>query len=331
MNALRFDETDPRRNLPSDSTESGVWVGVYDLTSDAYDGLMPSFAGKGLDDPGLGFTFTELGLKYNFIQPRRFGDPSLFLDFRATRRWIGGKVRQMIEDADSDSSDASDVVSVLNAFAYTCGAGVVAAASGAGRVVNTDHSAAYLGHGDANAALNGVPKMDSLCSDFYPAMRQMAGLAMPGRKEMGRGGRGGGRGGRSGGRGGGRSGGRGKNANNSNAAPLKIEPETFDLVILDPPTLTKTRFGAVDIENDYPSLAKPSALCVKPGGVLVATNHSAAVDIDDWLEIVSRCATKAGREVVSVDVIEPDGADDDDFPPLTDGKRPLKVAAFTLA
>jgi 23S rRNA (cytosine1962-C5)-methyltransferase len=103
------------------------------------------------------------------------------------------------------------------------------------------------------------------------------------------------------------------------------------LVILDPPTLTKTRFGAVDIENDYPSLAKPSALCVKPGGVLLATNHSAAVGLDDWLEIVSRCATKAGREVVSVDVIEPDGADDDDFPPLDDGKRPLKVAAFTLA
>jgi len=224
----------------------------------------------------------------------------------------------------------SDVVSVLNAFAYTCGAGVVAADAGAGRVVNTDHSASYLAYGDANAKLNGVPKMDSLCSDFYPAMRQMAGLAMPGRKEMGRGGRGGGRGGRFGGRGGrGRS--DGKNKNNSNAAPAKIEPETFDLVILDPPTLTKTRFGAVDIENDYPSLAKPSALCVKPGGVLLATNHSAAVGLDDWLEIVSRCATKAGREVVSVDVIEPDGVDDDDFPPLDDGKRPLKVAAFTLA
>lgn len=303
---------------------------MYDLTSDAYDGLMPSFAGKGLDDPALGFTFEELGLKYNFIQPRRFGDPSLFLDFRATRRWIGTKVRQMVQDTDSQrSDDSSDVVSVLNAFAYTCGAGVVAADAGAGRVVNTDHSASYLAHGDANAKLNGVPKMDSLCCDFYPAMRQMAGLAMPGRKEMGRGGRGGGRGAR-GGRGGrGRS--DGKSKNNSISAPLKIEPETFDLVILDPPTLTKTRFGAVDIENDYPSLAKPSALCVKPGGVLLATNHSAAVGLDDWLEIVSRCASKAGREVLSVDVIEPDGVDDDDFPPLDDGKRPLKVAAFTLA
>ena len=236
----------------------------------------------------------------------------------------------MVQDTDSQrSDDSSDVVSVLNAFAYTCGAGVVAADAGAGRVVNTDHSASYLAHGDANAKLNGVPKMDSLCSDFYPAMRQMAGLAMPGRKEMGRGGRGGGRGAR-GGRGGrGRS--DGKSKNNSISAPLKIEPETFDLVILDPPTLTKTRFGAVDIENDYPSLAKPSALCVKPGGVLLATNHSAAVGLDDWLEIVSRCASKAGREVLSVDVIEPDGVDDDDFPPLDDGKRPLKVAAFTLA
>jgi 23S rRNA (cytosine1962-C5)-methyltransferase len=291
---------------------------------------MPSAAGKGLDDPALGFTFEELGLKYNFIQPRRFGDPSLFLDFRATRRWIGTKVRQMVEDTDAErSDDASDVVSVLNAFAYTCGAGVVAADAGAGRVVNTDHSASYLAYGDANAKLNGVPKMDSLCCDFYPAMRQMAGLAMPGRKEMGRGGRGGGRGGREGRGGRGRS--DGKSKNNSISAPAKIEPETFDLVILDPPTLTKTRFGAVDIENDYPSLAKPSALCVKPGGVLLATNHSAAVGLDDWLEIVSRCATKAGREVVSVDVIEPDGVDDDDFPPLDDGKRPLKVAAFTLA
>ena len=120
-------------------------------------------------------------------------------------------------------------------------------------------------------------------------------------------------------------------AEDGTAALERVDETRFDLVILDPPTLTKTRFGAVDIENDYPSLAKPSALCVKPGGVLLATNHSAAVGLDDWLEIVSRCATKAGREVVSVDVIEPDGADDDDFPPLDDGKRPLKVAAFTLA
>ena len=75
--------------------------------------------------------------------------------------------------------------------------------------------------------------------------------------------------------------------------------------------------------------AKPAALCVSPGGILVATNHSAKVGLDDWLEIVERCAKKAGRAVVSTEVIAPE-ADDDDYPTFEDGKRPLKVAAFTL-
>ena len=106
-------------------------------------------------------------------------------------------------------------------------------------------------------------------------------------------------------------------------------PETFDLGILDPPTLTKTSYGAVDIENDYQSLAKPSALCVTPGGVLLATNHSHRVDLDDWLAIVEKCVTKAGCAVTRVEVVRPE-PDDDDHPAMADGKRPLKVAAFTL-
>ena len=100
-------------------------------------------------------------------------------------------------------------------------------------------------------------------------------------------------------------------------------------MILDPPTLTKTAYGAVDIENDYQSLAKPSALCVTPGGVLLATNHSHRVDLDDWLAIVEKCVTKAGCAVTRVEVVRPE-PDDDDHPAMADGKRPLKVAAFTL-
>lgn len=52
---------------------------------------------------------------------------------------------------------------------------------------------------------------------------------------------------------------------------VKIRPETFDVVVLDPPTLTKTAYGSVDIVNDYQSLAKPAALCVSPGGVLAGS------------------------------------------------------------
>ena len=87
------------------------------------------------------------------------------------------------------------------------------------------------------------------------------------------------------------------------------------MVILDPPTLTKTAYGAVDIENDYQSLAKPCGLCVTPGGVLLATNHSPRIDVDDWLELVEKCVTKAGCVLTNVEVVSPD-ADDDDHPAM---------------
>ena len=312
----------------------------------------PDVFGRDLSDPALGFSFSELNLAYEFVPPRRFGDPSLYLDFRPTRRWI----RRFVAKRAAAGSD----VSALNAFAYTCGAGLAATAGGASRVLNTDHSATYLAYGAANYKLNGfeagdqegqgpresesesttqktqTPKaeystrtrnargaFDAYCEDFYPAVRQLAGLPMPGRQ-----GRGGGRGGS---KRGSKRGGRGAFGSSSpkekKAKPPR--PETFDLVILDPPTLTKTAYGAGDIENDYQSLAKPSALCVTPGGVLLATNHSHRIDVDDWLELVEKCVTKAGCVLTNVEVVSPD-ADDDDHPAMSDGKRPLKVAAFTL-
>jgi hypothetical protein len=81
---------------------------------------------------------------------------------------------------------------------------------------------------------------------------------LPGRQSKGggRGGRGG-VGGTKAGRAG--SGGRGQRDRNAvttdkNKA-VKILKEEFSIVVLDPPTLTKTAYGSVDIENDYQSLA----------------------------------------------------------------------------
>ena len=312
------------------SEKGGSEKGGSELDAfEAADLFGPDVFGRDLSDPELGHAFKELGLAYTFVPPRRFGDPSLYLDFRPTRRWIGEHARG---------------VSVLNAFAYTCGAGLAAAAAGASRVLNTDHSATYLAYGAENYRLNGLggapgapeterdetcaaraSAFDAYCEDFYPAVRQLAGLSPPGRQ-----GRGGGRGSRRALGGGAR--GRHGGFSRGGAAPKKAKPprpETFDLVILDPPTLTKTSYGAVDIENDYQSLAKPSALCVTPGGVLLATNHSHRVDLDDWLAIVEKCVTKAGCAVTRVEVVRPE-PDDDDHPAMADGKRPLKVAAFTL-
>ena len=218
------------------SKHSGGGIGI--------DAFRPTSTPRQEDREEAGFTFAELGVKYEFVPPRRFGDPSLFLDFRPTRRWVRSRVAEMVaaRGGIGNADDDAVVVKVLNAFSYTCGVGLAAADGGAGRVLNTDHSATYLGFGSDNAALNGFePVTSQLCEDFYPAVRQLAGLSMPGRVTKG-GGRGGG-GGRRGGRGGRRHGGGGRGSRGAGGKlkkAKKIKPESFDIVVLDPPTMTKT-------------------------------------------------------------------------------------------
>ncbi|GHP01953.1 hypothetical protein PPROV_000070900 [Pycnococcus provasolii] len=234
-------------------------------------------------------TFRELGLNYAFQPLRKGGDPSLFLDFRPVRRWV------------RDHSEGADV---LNLFSYTCGIGVAAAAGGAASVLNVDHSQTYLDYGRTNAELNNV-SMSNLAEDFFPAARQLAGLPMKGRAV--RNGRG-------------RRGARARRFS-------KMNPQCFDIVVLDPPTKTKTPFGAVDIKNDYAALSKPALLATRPGGVLVASNHAHDVLAEDWIESVVRCGKKAGRPVADARLLEVE-CDDDDF---RSPNKPhlLKVGLFT--
>jgi len=236
-------------------------------------------------------TFREGGLEFGFVPPRERGDPSLFLDLRAGRRFVREWVRARVAGEPPPS--------VLNAFAFTCGAGVCAAAEGA-RVLNLDIGAAYLADGERNAALNGVAeRMEYLCEDWTPAARQLAGLAVKGRAVKRR------------------------------KSFRKLEPRTFHLVVLDPPTFTKGPFGAIDIERDYASLAKPAFLMAQPGeaAVVLATNHSPKVGLEEWLDQMQRCAAKCGRRLSGDPTIV---AGDADFPSF-DGRPPLKVAAFPLA
>lgn len=218
----------------------------------------------------------EGGLSFAFQAIHQGIDPWLFLDFRAGRRWLAAHVA------------AHPGCSVLNTFAYTCTAGVVAGAAGAGRVLNVDHAKRWTSIGRRNAHENDV-EMRFLQVDYFAAVRQMAGL------KVGR---------------------RGKRL-------PRVQKASFDVIVLDPPTRTKGPFGAVDIVNDYASLFKPAWLCLEEGGVLLATNHSPHVALDDWLASCRRCAEKAGRPVQDVEVI----AVDADFPSF-DGAPPLKMAAF---
>lgn len=221
-------------------------------------------------------TFRELGLSYLSKMRHKGLDPLLFLDLRVVRRTLKAE---------------SEGKSVLNLFAYTCGAGVCALAGGATEVFNVDFAHSHLEVGGQNAGLNHLPAgpFRLIEQDVIPVLRQFAGLPIKGRARRRR--------------------------------YERFARRQFDVVLLDPPTWSKSPFGAVDIVRDYQSLFKPALLATAPGGCLIATNHAASVSRDDWHALLQRCADKSGRPLKSVDFLMPEA----DFPSF-DQNPPLKIA-----
>lgn len=231
----------------------------------------PSMAGE--EDP-VEVIVTELGARY-WIRARHRGlDPWLFLDLRAGRRVLRTEAAGR---------------SVLNLFAYTCSAGVLAALAGAAEVWNVDFAGSSLEVGRRNAELNQVSqRMKFLQEDCLAVLRQCAGLPVQRRSLRLR--------------------------------FTVLQRRQFDVVMLDPPPLAKGPFGTVDVVNDYPSLFKPAWLSVADGGLLLATNNSAKVTAETFLEVLQRCAAKAGRPIRELQRIPVDP----DFP-SSDGQSPLKI------
>ena len=223
----------------------------------------------------------EWGLNYR-VRGRHAGqDPLLFLDLRAARGWV---------------KQHSAGKSVLNLFAYTCGVGLSAAAGGASEVCNVDFAEGNLAVGRENGKLNpALPTMDFVQSDYFPAIRQLAGLAITQRRGQ------------------------------KLPSYPQLDQRQYDLVLLDPPAWAKSAFGTVDLLRDYQSLLKPALLATADNGVLICCNNLAKVAMDDWREQVLRCAEKAGRPVRDWQVLAPAA----DFPSL-DAQPPLKTLILQL-
>ncbi len=222
----------------------------------------------------------EWGLNYR-VRGRHPGqDPLLFLDLRNARGWVRAH---------------SAGKSVLNLFAYTCGVGLCAAAGGASEVCNLDFAEGNLSVGRENLALNPGLAMSFVQSDYFSAIRQLAGLPVSSRR------------------------------GHRLPSYQRLAPRTFDLVFLDPPAWAKSAFGTVDLLRDYQSLLKPALLATADDGVLVCCNNLAKVTLADWREQVLRCASKLGRPVRDCQQIEPAA----DFPSL-DGQPPLKTLVLRL-
>ncbi|PBQ11352.1 SAM-dependent methyltransferase [Pseudomonas congelans] len=223
----------------------------------------------------------EWGLNYR-VRGRHAGqDPLLFLDLRNTRGWV---------------KQHSAGKSVLNLFAYTCGVGLSAAAGGASEVCNLDFAEGNLAVGRENGALNPqLPPMQFIQSDYFPAIRQLAGLPIAARRSQ------------------------------QLPSYVKLQQRQYDLVLLDPPAWAKSAFGTVDLLRDYQSLLKPALLTTADDGVLICCNNLAKVSMQDWREQVLRCATKAGRPVRDCQEMRPAA----DFP-SQDNQPPLKTLILQL-
>lgn len=217
----------------------------------------------------------EWGLNYR-VRGRHAGqDPLLFLDLRNARGWV---------------KQHSAGKSVLNLFAYTCGVGLSAAAGGASEVCNLDFAEGNLAVGRENGLLNPeLKKMKFVQSDYFAAIRQLAGLPIVQRRHK---------------------------------LPTypRLDQREYDLVLLDPPAWAKSAFGTVDLLRDYQSLLKPAVLTTAKDGVLICCNNLAKVSMDDWREQVLRCAEKVGRPVRDWQVLTPAA----DFPSM-DNQPPLKT------
>lgn len=193
--------------------------------------------------------------------------------------------------------DCARGTSVLNLFAYTCGVGVAAAVAGADRVLNVDFARSSLEVGRDNASLNAVgERIAYLESDFFPAARQLAGLGLPKPRRHG-----------------------------SLPSTPRVEPESFGVVVLDPPRLAKSAFGVVDLVHDYAAVFRPALLATREGGTLICCNNVARVAVEPWLDGLSRAARKNGRTISDLQVLQPEA----DFPSL-DGDPPLKVAVLRV-
>ena len=223
----------------------------------------------------------EWGLNYR-VRGRHSGqDPLLFLDLRNARGWV---------------KQHSTGKSMLNLFAYTCGVGLCATAGGAREVWNVDFAERNLAVGRENGELNpSLPDMHFIHSDYFPAIRQLAGLPVSAR--------------------------RGRTLPDY----PRLAQRQFDLVLLDPPAWARSAFGTVDLLRDYQSLLKPALLATAEGGVLVCCNNLAKVSMEDWRTQVLRCAEKAGRPVREWQTLTPAA----DFP-SHDGLPPLKVLILQL-
>jgi len=81
-------------------------------------------------------------------------------------------------------------------------------------------------------------------------------------------------------------------------ARLARKKRAFELVILDPPTFSRSKeSGVFQVEKDYGRLVSGALPLLKPEGVLFASTNSAAYRAEDFLAAVTQSIRRGGRRI----------------------------------
>jgi 23S rRNA (cytosine1962-C5)-methyltransferase len=79
---------------------------------------------------------------------------------------------------------------------------------------------------------------------------------------------------------------------------LGKKARTFDAVLLDPPTFSKSKTsGIFRVEKDYGRLLDAALPLLAPGGLLFCSTNSATLAAEDFVASLQRAIVAAGREI----------------------------------
>ena len=79
-----------------------------------------------------------------------------------------------------------------------------------------------------------------------------------------------------------------------------VAPQSFDLIILDPPSLARRESERAQAIHAYGRLARSAIELLAPNGILVACSCSAHVSAPEFLESVRNAGTQSGRAVTEL-------------------------------
>jgi 23S rRNA (cytosine1962-C5)-methyltransferase len=103
--------------------------------------------------------------------------------------------------------------------------------------------------------------------------------------------------------------------------------ESFDLVILDPPSFATTRTSRFSAARDYPALVSQAAGVLAPGGTLLACCNLSGLSAERHAASVTEGLARAGRRVKAATALSPGP----DFPSHPSGPHGLQVLAVLTA